>query len=338
MPVVQTVSPLKSPPSNAYGLVQYLSQRLPGYDPSEHLRELNSGYVHVWEEITKLKNHYFTNIKTVTVAKAQFNYDLQFNADGGLNAPLSPRLYQITKIRVQPPAGGLFQSTRALTPNEPDFLSISANATGSPSQTGPYYWYLSGRGQLNWGLPLAVGTTLEITYTFFLVNMTFLQGGTVSSSGNTVTGNGTAFTAMVPPDFQAYLPTSGGQEEIQAELICNPTSAQGGQVYRVTAISSDTSLTTATAISPALPAGSAYVLATLPEIPREHIRVIASIALTSMYSVAGDDARVSEWTAKSATNLQLMKDALIERQSNNPPRKQRFPGSIANARNRTFLR
>ena len=83
---------LKSPPTNAFGLVQYLMQRLPGYDPSEYLRELNSAYIHVWEEITKLKNHYFTNIKTVTVNTAQFNYDLMLNSDNGLSAPISSRL------------------------------------------------------------------------------------------------------------------------------------------------------------------------------------------------------------------------------------------------------
>src|SRR5262252_4473474 len=97
-----------SPPSNCLGLVQYLQQRLPGYDPSEYLREINAAYIHVWEEIAKLKNQYFTNIATVTVNTAQDSFDLMFNADAALSAPISSRLYQVTKIRVQPPAGGLF--------------------------------------------------------------------------------------------------------------------------------------------------------------------------------------------------------------------------------------
>src|SRR5215470_14175916 len=100
MPALSTTT-LTSPPSNVFGLVQYLQQRLPGYDPSEYLREINSAYIHVWEEVTKLKNHYFTNIKTVTTTKAQFGYDLLFNADSGLNGPVSNRLYQVTKVRVQ---------------------------------------------------------------------------------------------------------------------------------------------------------------------------------------------------------------------------------------------
>lgn len=337
MPVVPVLSVVKSPPTNAFGLVQYLSQRLPGYDPSEHLRELNSAYIHVWEEISKLKNHYFTNIVKATVTKAQFQYDLMFNADSALSIPISSRLYQVTKIRFQPPSGGMFQQSVALTPNHPDFISINANASANPTQTGPYYWFLSGRNQLNMGLPLAVGTVMEVTYTFWPVALTFLTNGTVQSTGTAVTGNTTNFTAMVQPDFLGNLPATQGQEEIQAELVCNPTTATGGQIYRVTTITSDTALTTATAVNPALASGSAYALATLPEIPREHIRVIAALALKNMYSVAGDDSRSAEWTAIYEKNVQMMKDALIERQGQNPPQKIRFPYGIAR-RNRAFLR
>jgi hypothetical protein len=185
---------------------------------------------------------------------------------------------------------------------------------------------------------MAIGTVMEITYTFWLPGMAALQDGTVSSAGTTVTGNGTFFTQLVQPDFLSQLPSVGAQEEIQAEFICSPTASnQGSQIFRVLTIPSNTSLTLATAPAPVLPAGSLYVLATLPEIPREHIRVIASIAMGKMYSVAGDDARVAEWTAIAQSNLQMMKDSLIERQSNNPPSKQRFPYGVGR-RNRMFLR
>jgi hypothetical protein len=337
MPVLTPLSAVKSPPTNALGLAQYLAQRLPGYDISEYLRELNSAYIHVWEEVTKLKNQYFTNIVTVTVANPQFQYDLMFNQDGGLSAPVSSRLYQITRIRVQPPAGGLFQATVALQPNNPDFIAVSANPVSSASQSGPYYWYLGGRNQLNWALPLAIGTKIEVTYTFWPISLSILSNGAVTSSGNVVTGNTTTFTQIVQPDFQAALPNLQGQEEIQAELICNPTVTQGGQIYRVTKIVSDTVINTATAVSPALGLNAPYVLATLPEIPREHIRVIASGAMQKMYSVAGDDARSAEWTGIAGQNMQMMKDALMERQGQNPPQKIRFPYGIAR-RNRAFLR
>jgi hypothetical protein len=311
---------------------------VPGYDVSEYLRELNSGYVHVWEEITKLKNHYFTNIKTVVTTKAQTQYDLMFNADAGLNTAVSARLYQISKVRFQAPGGGLFMPSNFMSPTDPEFTALNANPTQTPSQTGPYDCWMSGRNQLNVALPLAVGTTIEVTYTFWPIALVILANGTVSSAGSTVTGNTTNFTNLLQPDFQSSLPLIQGQEEILAEFVCNGTSPLGGQIYRVATIPSDTTLTTVTAVNPALAANNAYVLATLPEIPREHIRVVASLALAAMYSVAGDDARSSEWTAKSQANIQMMKDALIERQSNNPARKIRFPGSIANARNRTFLR
>jgi hypothetical protein len=337
MPVIATLPPLKSPPTNAFGLFQYLATRLPGYDVSEYLRELNSAYIHVWEEITKLKNQYFTNIVTVNVVTAQTAYDLMFNADGGLSAAVSPRLYQVTRIRVQPPAGGLFQTTIALQPNNPDFVATAANVQTSPTQSGPYYWHLSGRNQLVWALPLAIGTKIEVSYTFWPVALTILANGTVSSSGNTVTGTSTNFTNMVQPDFQTNLPSVQGQEEIQAEFVCNGTVPLGGQIYRVTKITSDTALLTNVAISPTLVAGAAYVLATLPEIPREHIRVIAAIAMQKMYSVAEDDARAAEWTAISQSNVQMMKDALIERQGQNAPQKLRFPYGIGR-RNRAFLR
>lgn len=323
---------LTSPPTNAFGLVQYVAQRVPGYDFSEYLRELNAAYIHVWEEVSKLKNHYFTNIKTVTVSTAQFEYDLMFNADNALSAAVSSRLYQVTRIRVLPPAGGLYQATRAMTPNDPDFISLAANPTSSPTQTGPYYWYLTGRNQLRWALPLGVGSTIEVTYTFWPLALTYLFNGTISSAAAVVTGSGTTFTQLLQPDFQAYEPLSQKQEEVQAELI-GPDS----QIYRVTVITSATSLTLATAPSPVFAGGSSYILAVLPEIPREHIRIIGAIAVQKMYSLAGDDSRSQEWAAISTSNIQMAKDSLIERQSNNPPSKQRFPFGIGR-RNRAFLR
>lgn len=332
MPVVQQFLSLSSPPTNVFGLIQYLAQRLPGYDPSEYLRELNSSYIHVWEEVTKLKNHYFTKQKTLTVANAQSTFDLLYNADNGLSGVMSNRLYQVTRIRVLPPAGGLYQTSTGMHFNDPDFLSLAANPSSTPTGTGPYYWALFGRGNVQFSLPLQVGSTLEFTFTFWPVAMAYLVNGTVSSSGATVTGTGTAFTQIVQPDFQGNLPATKDQEEILAELVCNVN-----QIYAIKAITSDTMLTTLAAVSPVLGASSQYVLATLPEIPREHIRVVASYAMAKMYSVAGDDARVKEWSAIAGGNMQMMKDSLIERQSNNPPRKQRFPYGIGR-RNRTFMR
>lgn len=325
------------PPTNAFGLYQYMAQRLPGYDPSEYLREINSAYIHVWEEVSKLQNQYFTKINTVQVAIASNQFDLLWNSNNALTAPLSNRLYQITRIRVQPPAGGLFQTTSALHPNDPDFLSIAANPTATPTGTGPYYWYLTGRGNLQWGLPLQAGTNIEVTYTFWPLSLTYLFNGNISSIGQVITGVSTNFTQLVPADFQLNLPFSKDQEEVLAELVVNTATNGATSVYQVSAIANDTQLSTYVAVVPPIPNAAPYVLASVPEIPREHIRVIASHAMAKMFSVDGDDARVAEWTGIAASNMQMMKDSLIERQGNNPPKKTRFPYGVGR-RNRAFLR
>lgn len=344
MPVVTILPPISSPPTNTYGLAQYVAQRLPGYDFSEYVRELNAAYIHVWEEISKLKNHYFTNIVQLTVAvNNQRNFDLLYNADGNLSAAVSSRLYQITRIRVQPPSGGLFQTCSMLHFNDPDFVSVEANPASQSTQTGPYYFTLYGHGRLRSAIPLAAGSTIEFTYTYWPIALTYMTSNnpvsSVASASSVVTGSSTTFTQLVPPDFQAANPTTGvvNEEFMQAEFICNGQVAAGGQAYRVAFIGSDTSLTTLNPIAPALVAGSQYVLAAVPEIPREHIRVIASIALSKLFSVAGDDQRTQEWTAISSSSMQMMKDSLIERQSNNPPKKQRFQYGTGR-RNRAFLR
>ena len=332
MPVVQTIPPLQSPPTNVFGLYQYLAQRLPGYDYSEYVRELNSAYVHVWEEVTKLRNNYFAKTKQVTVQNPQFSYDLMYNADNGLSSVVSNRMYQIVRVRIQPPAGGLLQVSKAMHPNDPDFLAVAANSSSTPTQSGPYYWYQNGRNNITFALPLAVGTGLEIMYTFWPIAMTFLSQGTISSTGAAVTGSGTNFTQLVQPDFANNLPLNKDPEEILAELVCN-----GNQIYNVLSIQNDTTLHTLSTVAPVLSAGSPYVVATLPEIPREHIRVIASVAMAKMYSIAQDDERVREWAQIAAQNMQMMKDSLIERQAQDPPRKGRFQFGIGR-RNRAFLR
>lgn len=345
MPVVTSNPPLSSPPTNIFGLAQYCAQRIPGYDFSEYTRELNAAYIHVWEKVSNLKNNYFTNLIQVTVVNNnQRNYDLLYNADGNLSAPLSSRLYQITRVRVQPPSGGLFQTCVMMGFNDPEFVSIEANPASQSTQTGPYYFALFGHGALRSAIPLAAGTTLEFTYTYWPLALSFMSSNnplsTVSSIGTAVTGVSTTFTQIVPPDFQSTVPSSAivrNEEFMQAELVCNGQVAAGGQTYRVGAITSDTALTTLTAVAPALTAGSAYVLAGVPEIPREHIRVIASVALSKLFSVAGDDQRVQEWTAIATSNMQMMMDSLVERQSNNPPTKKRFPYGVSR-RNRAFLR
>jgi hypothetical protein len=327
MPVLQTTS-LSSGPGNTFGLVQYLQQRIPGYDPSEYLREIKSAYVDVWREISKLKNNYFTNIKNVTVAKQQNTFDLMFNADSGLNSVLSARLYQITRVRVQPQGTGAFIPVRFVFPNDTGFVGLASNVTASPTNTAPFLCYMQGRNTLFFAVALAIGTVLEVTYTFFPVELTYMNMGTVSSSGVTVTGNGTFFTQIVGADFQSSLPSTQGQEEVLAEIVCAPGTSGSSQSYQVKTITSDTALTTVNAIAPVLTASSPYVLTSVPEIPRAHIRVIGSLAMVKMYSVDADDTRAEQWQGIAEEEMLLMKDSLEQRQSQNPPTKGRFPGAI----------
>jgi hypothetical protein len=336
MPVLSTTS-LSSGPGNAFGLVQYVQQRCPGYDPSEYLRELNSAYEDVFEEITKLKNSYFSNTKSVTVTKSQFSYDLMFNADAALSGVLSSRLYQVTRVRIQPQGVGLLQPVTFVSTNSPDYVGLAANPLSTAATTGPYLCYMQGRNNLFFAQPLAIGTVIEVTYTFSIIGLNYSSMGTVSSSGVTVTGNGTLFTNIIGPDNQASLPLVHAQEEILADLICSPGTSRNSRTYQVATITSDTALTTATAIAPVLGASSPYILAIVPEIPHAHIRVIGSIALAKIYSVDGDDSRMAEWTAIAEKDLQMMKDSLEQRQSQNPPKKGRFPGSLA-GRGRTWVR
>ena len=331
MPVVNQLPALSSPPTNVYGLYQYLAQRLPGYDPSEYLRELNSAYVHVWEEISKLKNHWFSNLQTLTVVNPQTSFDLQYNADGALSGVLSNRLYQLMRVRVQSPSGSLWQTTKNLSPQEPRFTELSANPQQNPVQTGPYYWYIYGRNNIQFAMPLQKGTVIEFFYTFWPIQLNLTFAGSIQSTDTIITGAGTTFTQLLQPDFQQYQPAAKAQQEILAELVCNTN-----QIYAIKNIELDTLAETLTTISPTLTVGSPYVLATLPEIPREHIRVIASIAMCKMYSVDGDDQRTEEWAAIAASNMQMMKDSLMERQGQDPPTKKRFPFGIGRG-NRGFL-
>lgn len=336
MPVVQAVSSQVPQSSlNAYRMVRYMMSRCPGYDYSEYLRECNSAYVHVWEEISKLRINYFTETKVVTVETGQTTFDLLYNYDNALDTALSSRLYQIIRVRVLPPAGGLYQTSRSIYLTKPDFMAISANPSSTPTYTGPYYYCPVGKGSIEWGLPLATGTKLEIFYSYWLVNLGYLTDGTVTATSGSadIVGTQTNFTQICPPDFQDALPGSGFQEVI-CELEIN------GHTYRVKSITDDTHLTLFTNVaSRDANSGSAqsYILASSPEIPREHHRVVASLALANFYTAVVDDDRAQFWMGVASRNVQMMKDSLIERQGQNPPTKVRFPYGIAR-RNRAFLR
>lgn len=312
---------------NAQELVNLVARRVPGFDPSEYFSELNDAYQEAWDYVVQLDDSYFTDIKTVTVNVAKDAYDLQWNEDAALSAAVSHRLFQVDRVRV------LFQSSNGWIPsdhlhwNQPDFLAQQQNPTPSPQTTGPIFHVLYGRDQIKFSRPLAVGTQIEVTFSTEFMPLTTLSQGTISSSGATVTGVGTNFTALLGPDFQTDLPGGSFGLEIEAELIA------GGKTYRVFNITSDTSMQLITQPSPALPGGTSYILATVPDIPSPHHRLLSTLTTRNMLTTPAEDDRFQEWAAMAKVQIERLKDTVQERQRQKNPRRGRFPfGAVRRGR------
>lgn len=149
-------------------------------------------------------------------------------------------------VLISPP-GGLNVLSVGRTTVDWESRSTSTTYTGNFSSvvTGPNgriyasYHHISGGGIGNDSLRFAAcdGATLDCTAGDTLAAGNFAGVGTISSSGTTVTGTGTVFTR---------------------DLAVNGTISAAGQIRKVTAIASNTSLTTDTAFFPALSAGTAY--------------------------------------------------------------------------------
>lgn len=311
---------------NAKSLLDLVKRRVPGFDDSEYLSEINQAYSDVWEEITLLDNSYFSDIKTITVTTQSDEFDLLTKAVNNYSGNAIPPLSQITRIRVLPPAGFGWIPAEPVHFNHPDYLAQQQNSQPGAQTTGPYLYVLYGKGKIKFGLPLAVNSQIEITYEMAYFDLKLLTTGTVDSTGTNVTGTGTSFTELLPPDFQAYLPGSDIDAEIGAEIIV------GGKTYRVTSIGSNTALVTATAISPAASA-SAFSLASVPAFPEFCHNVIADIATRNILSTPAEDDRFVEWAAIATASVEKMKATLLERQRQRNARKQRFPyGAIRRGR------
>lgn len=325
---------------NAQELVNLVARRVPGFDPSEYFSELNDAYQEAWDYVVQLDDGYFTDVAQVNVLTSQDNFDLQWNQDGALDKQVSRRLFQIDRVRV------LFQSSNGWIPadplhwNQPDFLAQQQNPTPGPQTTGPIFYILYGRDQIRFSRPLAVGTFIEVTFSSEFMPLTTLAGGTISSSGATVTGVGTNFTQLLGPDFQSNLPGAqvggevvGGESsfsgfglEIEAELIA------GGFTQRVKTITDDTHLTLYT-VPPVALSGATYTLATVPDIPSPHHRVIATLTTRNMLTTPAEDDRFQEWAAMSKVQIERLKDTVQERQRQKNTRRGRFPfGAVRRGR------
>jgi hypothetical protein len=307
---------------NAYQLRELVKRRCPGYDDSEYLSELNSGYKEVWEGIQQLDENYFADFINLTTQIQTDTFYFFENLNGALNTTI-PRLVQLHRIRVQFPTSsgnsGTWYPCWPRDINDRDVIAASQQTNPTAVTNPPVRYTPFGIAGIKLDRPVPVGTIFEVFYTFGMLDLQIVNDGTIASSGTAVTGTSSKFTQLVAPDVLTELPnsTSPKESQIQAELIV------GGQVYRVTNIQDDTHLTTATAISPAA-SGAAYFLASMPELPAYEARVIADIATRNIFTTPADDPRFASWFKIAENAVQGMKNSLIARQRQEPPKRKRF--------------
>ena len=308
---------------NALSLVQRVARRNPAYDQSEYLDEVNAAYKETWDYILQLADSFFTDQKIVTVGTQAAEFDFLANSNGNLTTAVSLRAFQLARIRVKQPGDSQWVSANPRDWNDSDFLSLQ-QLSPAPVQVSPQYLYvIFSKYSIQFARPLPVGTQLEVTYSFIFMPLQIVFNGSISSSGTTVTGSGTNFTQVVPADFIAALPGNDQDTDIGLELVMN--QGANNQTYRVKTIASDTSLTTLTAIAPALPANTNYNLCSVPDIPDGHHNVISTIATRNFMSTPGNDTRATFWAALAEKELDSMRDSIMIRQRQEPARVKPFP-------------
>jgi hypothetical protein len=310
---------------NSLSLVQRVARRIPAYAQSEYLDEVNAAYKECWDYIIQLADSYFTDQKIVTVAVQSAEFDFLTNANGNLTSSLSLRAFQLARIRVLQPGDISWIPAHPRDWNDSDFLSLQ-QLSPAPVQVNPQYDYtIYGKYTVEFARPLPVGTQLEVTYSFIWMPLVILSGGTITSSGVNVTGTTTNFTQVVPPDFQAALPGNDQDTDIGLEVVLNPGNLATQIAYRVKTLTSDTALTTLTAIAPALGSATAYNLCSVPDIPDGHHNVISTIATRNFMSTPGNDKRVPFWAALAEKEQDAMRDSIMVRQRQEPARVKPFP-------------
>lgn len=318
---------------NAQTLVNRVLRRVPGYAVSEYLDEINSVYQEVWDKIVQLDDSYFTEVKQVVVNTSATEFDFLWNQNGNLVSSVSNRYFQISRIRVLPPGGSAWVTTTPRDWNHPQLLEQSANANPPINQSAAFIYTPVSKGSVIFGLPVAAGSTFEVTYTFIFMPLVILSNGTVSSSTNAVTGTSTNFTQILGPDYQSSLPGVDLDAEVGVELMFAATAAGQQPIYRVKTIISDLALTTFTPIVPAA-STSAYTLASSPDIPDGYHNLLATMATRNIMSTPADDIRYPQWKDAADEQTQSMKDSVMTRQRQLPPQRRRFPYSVYGVVNR----
>jgi hypothetical protein len=308
---------------NSLSLVQLVARRNPSYDQSEYLSEVNEAYQECWNYLLQLEDSYFTDQKIVTVAAPGAEFDFLANANELLNSSVSLRAFQIDRIRILQPGDSNWVKASPRNWNDDDFQSLQQITPQPVANSGPYLYQLFSKFSCLFGRPLPAGTQIEVTYSFIWMPLQIVFNGTVSSAGTTVTGAGTNFTQVVPIDFASALPGNDQDTDIGLELVLN--AGANNQTYRVSAVSSDTSLTLLTAPSPAIPILTSYNLCSVPDIPDGHHNTIATVATRNFMSTPGNDTRATFWAALAEKHLDAMRDSIMVRQRQEPARVKPFP-------------
>jgi hypothetical protein len=321
---------------NALSLTQLVFRRNPGYDQSEYLSEINAAYKECWDYIVQLSDSFFADEKIVTVAAQGAEFDLLANANGNLSAAVSLRAFQINRIRVLQSGDSQWYPAHPRDWNDADFVAQQTLTPQQASTASPYYYVPFAKNSIMFAMPLPVGTQIEVIYTFTFMPLQLVFNGTISSSGTTVTGMGTNFTQIVPADFVAALPGNDQDTDIGLELVLN--QGANSQTYRVKTVASDTTLTTLTAISPALALGTNYNLCSVPDIPDGHHNCIATVATRNFMSTPGNDPRFTQWAALAEKELGSMRDGVMIRQRQEPARVKPFPQRLSRFQRQVFGR
>lgn len=310
---------------NAAALQQIVSSRIPGYDTSEYLREINTAYQDCWNRVLQLDDSYFTDIKQVAVAQQGSEFDFLYNSNANLAATVSNRYFQINRIRVLLPGDVNWFPAYPRDWNSPDFLQQQQFNPSQPYVAPPYYYVLFAKGSAKFGQVFSAGTTIEVVYTFNYLPLTIISDGSVTTSGNAVTGANTSFTQILGADFQVGLPGNDEDTDVGVELVIG---VGGNQTYRVATLTNDTTLTTINAVTPAVSAVN-YQLAMVPDIPEGHHELIATLATRNMaISPARDWALVSAMNPMAEKQMEAMADSVMTRQRQEPPRRRRFSQSV----------
>ncbi len=321
---------------NTQDLINTVRRRCPDYDEYEILQELNHAYSDIFETIQRTDQSYYEDTQTVTVKVAGSQFDLLWNSDRALSAAVSPLIVNVARVRVKGPGLASWSLATPMHQMSPQVLSQQANASPANATSSPYFYRLYGKGTIQFGLPVAVNTQIEISYVFAPLPLAVTREGALNLNGQIVYGDGlspatttyvegtdTFFTHILPVDFRA---SRLAGEDMQADVSCELIVK--GDAYRVRSINTDELIYlmgSYTLVSDEWQ-GSNYTLAVVPDFPDTVHQNIANSAIRNLFLIAeGPDGQgFAKWSALCAQDEEALVRNISERQSQRNPRKIPF--------------